>query len=49
VVGDVDGEMSKFLRHDQQLFVLVRPDRYIFGVFKEPLKSPQLSQANIVL
>ncbi len=35
VVGDVDGEMSKFLRHDQQLFVLVRPDRYIFGVFRE--------------
>ena len=35
VVGDVDGEMSKFLRHDQQLFVLVRPDRYIFGVLRE--------------
>ena len=35
VVGDVDGEMSKFLRHDQRLFVLVRPDRYIFGVFRE--------------
>jgi 3-(3-hydroxy-phenyl)propionate hydroxylase len=35
VVGDVDGEISKFLRHDQQLFVLVRPDRYIFGVFRE--------------
>src|SRR6266571_2776007 len=34
VVGDVDGEMSKFLRHDQQLFVLVRPDRYIFGVLR---------------
>jgi 3-(3-hydroxy-phenyl)propionate hydroxylase len=35
VVGDVDGEMSKFLRYDQQLFVLVRPDRYIFGAFRE--------------
>src|SRR6266851_1711516 len=34
VVGDVDGEMSKFLRHNQQLFVLVRPDRYIFGVLR---------------
>ncbi len=40
VVGDVDGEMSKFLRHDQQVFVLVRPDRYIFGVLRE-------EQANI--
>jgi hypothetical protein len=35
VVGDVDGEMGKFLRHNQQLFVLVRPDRYIFGVLQE--------------
>jgi len=35
IVGDVDGEMGKFLGHDQQLFVLVRPDRYIFGVLRE--------------
>ena len=35
VVGDADGEMSKFLRHNQQLFVLIRPDRYIFGVLRE--------------
>jgi 3-(3-hydroxy-phenyl)propionate hydroxylase len=34
VVGDVNGEMSKFLRHNQQVFVLVRPDRYIFGVLR---------------
>lgn len=35
VVGDVQGEMSKFLLHDRGLFVLVRPDRYVFGVFRE--------------
>ena len=35
VVGDVQQEISKFLRNDQGLFVVVRPDRYIFGVFRE--------------
>jgi len=35
VVGDVQQEISKFLRNDQELFVLVRPDRYIFGVFRD--------------
>lgn len=43
VVGDVDGEMSKFLWHDQQLFVLVRPDRYIFGVFQEEQADASIS------
>ena len=27
-------EISTFLRHDPDLFVLVRPDRYIFGAFR---------------
>jgi hypothetical protein len=26
-------EISTFLRHDPNLFILVRPDRYIFGAF----------------
>ncbi|HEX6478313.1 MAG TPA: bifunctional 3-(3-hydroxy-phenyl)propionate/3-hydroxycinnamic acid hydroxylase [Ktedonobacteraceae bacterium] len=27
-------EISTFLRHDPDLFILVRPDRYIFGAFR---------------
>jgi 3-(3-hydroxy-phenyl)propionate hydroxylase len=27
-------EISTFLRHDPNLFILVRPDRYIFGAFR---------------
>jgi len=33
VVSDVDGQLGVFLRHRQDVFVLVRPDRYICGVF----------------
>ncbi len=33
VVSDVDGLLGKFLRNKQDIFVVVRPDRYIAGVF----------------
>lgn len=35
VVGDIQREISKFLQHNPHLLILVRPDRYIFGVFTE--------------
>ncbi|GAC1390580.1 MAG: bifunctional 3-(3-hydroxy-phenyl)propionate/3-hydroxycinnamic acid hydroxylase [Ktedonobacteraceae bacterium] len=33
VISDVDGSLGKFLRHRQDIFVVVRPDRYVAGVF----------------
>ena len=39
VVGDVQQEISKFLLNDRELFVLVRPDRYICGAFREAQES----------
>jgi len=33
VVRDVDGQLGIFLRQQRGIFVLVRPDRYIAGVF----------------
>ncbi|GAC1388386.1 MAG: bifunctional 3-(3-hydroxy-phenyl)propionate/3-hydroxycinnamic acid hydroxylase [Ktedonobacteraceae bacterium] len=33
VVSDVDGLLGEFLRHRQDIFVVVRPDRYVYGVF----------------
>ncbi len=32
VVSDVDGVLGKFLRQRQDIFVVVRPDRYVAGV-----------------
>jgi len=34
VVGDSQQEIGRFLRNDQDLFVIVRPDRYIFGALR---------------
>lgn len=34
VVGDSQQEIARFLRNDRDLFVIVRPDRYIFGVLR---------------
>jgi hypothetical protein len=28
-------EISTLLQHDPNLFILVRPDRYIFGAFRQ--------------
>ena len=33
VVSDVDGVLGKFLQDRQDIFVVVRPDRYVMGVF----------------
>lgn len=33
VVSDVDGQLGLFLHHQQDIVVLVRPDRYVVGVF----------------
>jgi 3-(3-hydroxy-phenyl)propionate hydroxylase len=35
VVGDIQQHMTAFLLHNQNIFVVVRPDRYVFGVFRE--------------
>jgi len=35
VVGDMQQVMSNFLLHNRDIFVVVRPDRYIFGIFRE--------------
>jgi 3-(3-hydroxy-phenyl)propionate hydroxylase len=35
VVGDVQRVNADFLRNRQDIFVLVRPDRYVLGVFRE--------------
>ena len=32
-VSDIDGDLGNFLRHKQDIFVVVRPDRYVAGVF----------------
>ena len=34
VIRDVDGVLGKFLHHRQDIFVVVRPDRYVAGVFE---------------
>ncbi|GAC1581834.1 MAG: bifunctional 3-(3-hydroxy-phenyl)propionate/3-hydroxycinnamic acid hydroxylase [Ktedonobacteraceae bacterium] len=34
VVSDMDGKLGDFLRHKQDIFVVVRPDRYVMGVFR---------------
>src|SRR6266567_3334116 len=34
VVSDSQQEIGRFLRNDRDLFVIVRPDRYIFGVLQ---------------
>ncbi len=41
VLHDVDGVLGKFLRHNQDIFVVVRPDRYVAGVFRIGDKSLQ--------
>ena len=33
VVSDVDGLLGDFLLHKQDIFVVVRPDRYVMGIF----------------
>jgi hypothetical protein len=33
VVCDVDGELGVFLQHRQDIVVLVRPDRYVAGIY----------------
>ncbi|MDQ6660935.1 MAG: bifunctional 3-(3-hydroxy-phenyl)propionate/3-hydroxycinnamic acid hydroxylase [Chloroflexota bacterium] len=35
VAGEVQQELSKLLGFQRDLFVLVRPDRYVYGVFRE--------------
>ena len=35
VAGEVQQELSRLLRHRRDLFVLVRPDRHVYGVFRE--------------
>ncbi len=35
VVEDIEGALANFMRNRRDIFVLVRPDRYILGVFKE--------------
>ncbi len=34
VIRDVNGVLGKFLKHRQDIFVMVRPDRYVMGVFE---------------
>ncbi len=34
VVRDDDGQLGEFLQHNKDIFLLVRPDRYVVGVYK---------------
>src|SRR5258708_16574827 len=36
----IENEISDFMLNRRDLFILVRPDRYVFGVFKEDHPHP---------